>query len=326
MTTRLAVIGLDQVGVSFGLALADYMDQVFRCGHDPAPSRLHKVNTEGAFDKIYFRLSEAVRDADVILLNVPIDQIEITLKDMSEDVKDGAIVINTSRLSVAVADWAARTLSAGRQFITMTPALNGAYLLQKPVEALIPHADLFTNSKMIISTNSGTHADAVDMVLDLTSLVGAQACFTDPGEADGLLAKIDTLPRLFTTALLHSTMNQPGWQDTKTMASEAFAQSTNAVQLFNETEHPALGIVLNRDNTLLALDGLIASLIEIRSWIELKDQTKLDDLITELRDGHADWQADRIEGDRENPSHTKMEKPAGTMKLFFGDPSKIIKK
>ena len=87
MTLQLTVIGLDQTGVSFGLALADVKDKLTRIGHDPAPKRTNKVETLGAFDKIHYRLNEAVRDADVILISLPADEVENTLKDMAEDLK-----------------------------------------------------------------------------------------------------------------------------------------------------------------------------------------------------------------------------------------------
>ena len=71
MTLQLTVVGLDQTGVSFGLALASVKDKLVRIGHDPAQKRSNAVETLGAFDKVHFRLNEAVRDADIVLLCLP---------------------------------------------------------------------------------------------------------------------------------------------------------------------------------------------------------------------------------------------------------------
>ena len=60
MTTQITVIGLDQIGASIGLALADYKDHIVRVGHDSDSAKMKRLEKESAFDKTFTKLSESV--------------------------------------------------------------------------------------------------------------------------------------------------------------------------------------------------------------------------------------------------------------------------
>lgn len=326
MAIQFTVVGLDQTGVSFGLALADFKDKVFRRGHDPVPTRARKVDAAAAFEKIHYRLSEAVRDADVVLLSLPVDEIESVLKDMAQDLKEGVIVISTSRSCAAVNEWARQYLPAGSRFISMIPAINGIYLQENPLEASTPHGDLFKNCEMVIATTPETHPNAVSLVSELTELLGAHAYFTDSLEADGIHARVDLLPKLVSSALLLNTMQRSGWQDSKRLASKAYAAGTDAVQHFTETEHPGVSLVLNRENLMVALDDMIATLSKLRSLIDEKDSEGLDELLLSLKNDHAEWLDLRRDGDWDKLNREKTEQPGGIFKRLLGDPGRLKKK
>jgi prephenate dehydrogenase len=326
MTLQLTVVGLDQAGVSFGLALASVKDNLVRIGHDPAQKRTNKVETLGAFDKIHFRLNEAVRDADIVLLSLPADQVEITLKDMAEDLKAGAIVIDTSRACLTASQWASQSLPDGAHFISMIPSINGHYLRENASDVNLPRADLFANCEMIIATTHETHADAMKMASEITTITGAHSCLTDVYEADGLFARIDLMPKLASAALLLATLDQPGWSDAKRLASRAYAQSTDTIQFFNELVNPAAEIFNNKENALRALDGLTSALANIREQVESNDNKRLDAVLLDLKEGQAEWSDLRYTGDWDKEDRDELAKPGSMLKRMFGDPSKLLKK
>lgn len=326
MTIQLTVVGLDRVGVSLGLALAEQKEKLYRCGHDAVSSKIKKAETEGAFDKMFFHLKEAIHEADVVFLSLPVDQIEDTLKEMAEDLKEGAVVINTAPANTAFIEWAEKILPEGRHFISMVPAGNGAYLHESAAEAQIPRADYFRNADMLIPTDHSTHADAVSMVSELTTLVGANARFIDPLEADGILAKTDLLPKLVSSALLLATMEQPGWLDSRRIASSAYAKATSAIQQLSENEHPGANAMANRDIAIQTLNDVISSLVQIRTMVEDGDQKSLDALLDELQQNHAEWMDLRSDGDWEKQSREKSEKPASLLGRMFGTSLKTNKK
>jgi len=326
MTLQLTVIGLDQTGVSFGLALASVKDKLLRIGHDPAQKRSSNVETLGAFDKVHFRLNEAVRDADIVLLSLPADQVEITLKDMAEDLKANVIVIDTSRASLTTSQWAAQYLPANAHFISMIPSINGHYLRENASDAKLPRADLFANCEMIIATTHETHPDAMKMASEITTISGAHPCLTDVYEADGLFARIDLMPKLASAALLLATLDQPGWLDGKRLASKAYAQTTDTIQFFNELVNPSAEIFNNKENALRALDGLSSALATLREQVESNDNKRLDAVLLDLKEGQAEWSDLRYSGDWDKSDRDELAKPGSMLKRMFGDPSRLLKK
>ncbi len=318
MTLQLTIIGLNRAGLSFGLALEEEKDKLFRCGFDPAAAKVKSAETLGAFDKMFYHLKEAVRDADVVLLSLPVDQIEETIKEMADSLKEGAVLINTAPANTAFNEWSKKYLPAGRRSISMIPAGNGLYLLESEEEGRLPHADLFRNADLLLAVDVDTHPDAVSMATDLAAIIGAKPCFVDPLEADGMLAKIDLLPKLAAYALLDSTIQQSGWQDTKRFASATYAKGVSLLQHSEESAHPSEQFLANRANALFAIDGMLSSLVNLRALIEKNDGKSLDALLTELQDDLNEWLDLRAEGDFEKKNAEPTRKPATVMGRLFG--------
>ena len=82
----------------------------------------------GAFDKIMVNLHGAVENADLVILAIPVGEIEDTLKVIAEDLRPGVVVIDTSPVKVAVTESAQKILGPDRYFVTMSSGLNAAYL------------------------------------------------------------------------------------------------------------------------------------------------------------------------------------------------------
>lgn len=314
MTIQITVIGMNQVGLSLGLALAEHKDKVFRCAHDPVPARMKQVATAASFDKLYYNLPEAVREADVVVLSLPLDQVAETLKRMAEHLKPEVVVIDTSPSRVSTAALAKKLLPADRFFVSMMPVINGTLMSE---EALTPNADYFKNTDMVISTEHGTNPEAVDLVTDLTRLLGARVYFVDPLEADGICARVDLLPKLTSVALLLSTIGQPGWQDARKVASGAYQQGASALDFIEEIEQPSAGFLANKANAISSLNTMIESLIRIKGLIESEDHKGLDELLGDLRDDHAEWLAHRVSGDWESADQGDKAENKGILSRLF---------
>ena len=136
------------------------------------------------------------------------------------------------------------------------------------------------------------------MASEITTITGAHACLTDVYEADGLFARIDLLPKLASAAVLLATLDQPGWQDAKRLASRPYAQATDVIQSFNELANPSAELFNNRENTLRALDGLSAALAKscVNRW-KSNDDKRLDAILLDLKEGQAEWSDLRATGE-----------------------------
>ena len=208
MTVQITILGLGQIGTSIGLALAGHKDLVRRIGNDIDANIARRAEKMGAVDHVIFNLPSAVRQADLVVLALPVDQIHEVLVVISQDLKEGAVVIDTSLAKGTVANWAAALLPPERHFVAWTPTINQTYLHENIYGIEAAHADLFRDCLIFITCPRDTSAPAIKLATDLTSLVGAKPFYADQAEVDGLVAANTLLPQLAAAALLDFG-NQP---------------------------------------------------------------------------------------------------------------------
>ena len=299
MTIQITILGLGQVGASIGLALAEKKDDILRVGNDREPDITKKVQKMGAVDQTHYNLPAAVRNADIVLLCMPVDEIKQTLEAIAADLREGCVVIDTSPVKQGVAEWARQLLPNDRHYLAMTPTLNPAYLHEFAVGSEAAHADLFKNSLMIITSLPGANADALKLTSDLAVLVGGTPFFADPDEIDGVMAAVHLLPQLLAATLVDVTVNQPGWTEARKVAGRAYAHTTLPLLDMTESEYYGQGALLNKVNTLRLLDTTIASLRAMREEIAEEDEKSLKDRIKAAVDARMKWQAQREKADWE---------------------------
>jgi prephenate dehydrogenase len=299
MTTEITIVGLGQIGASIGLALGNQKPPIHRTGNDLEPEFGRRAQKMGAVDQVVFNIPRSVKNADVVILACPVDELRENLKAIADDLRPGAVVINTAPVRTAVDAWAKEILPADRYFISATPTITGAYLPDTTVGPDSAHADLFKDSLMVITTPPGTHPDALRLATDLASLLGAKPYFADPVEADGLLAASYTLPELAAAALVNATIDEPGWIEGRKLAGHAFEVMTGPLLKIDENKILGTTALLNRDNVLRAIDNLIRALYDLRTQIEKQDSQALHKLIYHALDGRIRWWGERRTGNFE---------------------------
>lgn len=299
MSVQITVLGLGAVGTSIGLALAAHKDSVTRMGNDREISVMRQTERMGAFDKTALNLHDAVENAGVVVLALPVDEIEETLKVIAEDLRPGTVVVDTSPVKVAVAEIAGRLLGPECHFVTLTSSLNPAYLDDLAAGPDAAHADLFKNSTMTITSPPGTHPDALELAADLAALLGAKPYFTDPYESDGLMAASHTLPTLLAAALVRAVTDQPGWTEGRRLAGQPFYLTTRPVEHMDESKLLGQSALMNHDNVVRMLDAALDSLQELRNLVDSRDADGLDAYLRQAQDNRALWlkqrRADRWE-------------------------------
>ncbi len=297
MTIQITIIGLGQIGASFGLALQPQAEQLKRVGHDKELSIARQAEKMKAVDRVEANLHKAVREADLVLLCLPAGQLQETMQLIAEDLKEGAVVMDTCPAKEMAAAWAAELFPAGRYYIGLTPVINPSYLHATETGIGAAHSDLFRGGLMGIVAPHQTELAAIKLASDLTRLVGANPLFADPLEIDGLISATHLLPQLMAAALLDATIDQPGWREGRKVAGRAYAEaSAPMAYLANEPESLGVASILNRENLLRLLDSAIASLENLRGDIEAKDQAALNDRLKIARAGREIWWSQRQTG------------------------------
>lgn len=310
MTIQISIIGLGQIGASVGLALGQYPDLVQRVGHDRDINNAQRAEKLGALDRVSMNLISAVREADLVLLSLPIDQIRETLELIAQDLKENAVVMDTGPVKEVVAAWAAELLPPERFYVGLTPVLNPDYLHEHASGINAAHSDLFRKGLIAITAPPRTPSDAIKLAADLTRLLGADPLFFDPIEIDSLMAATHILPQLVAAALLNATVDQPGWREGRKVAGRAYSEVTNPVVLLSEPKAVTSEASLNRDHVLRWLDSLISSLHGMRADLVEQNLSGLEQRLLRARLSRetwwyqrqsADWQSIELSSDQKAP-------------------------
>jgi prephenate dehydrogenase len=296
MSIQLTIIGLGQIGTSVGLALAGKKDLILRMGHDKESGNAKRAEKMGALDKTHYNLPASVRDADIVLLSIPFDGIRETLEFIRDDLKEGAVVMDTAPVKGPVFEWAKQYIPEGRFYVGLIPALNPAYIHEMKAGIDAARADLFQKGLFGIVTPPGTPGEAVKLAADFSRLVGAEPMFTERVEVDSLMASLHLLPQLMSAALIGMTVDQPGWLEARKLAGKAYAAATGA--LFYQDTSAGLrdAVLADRENTLRVLDTLTVSLNTIREEIAAQDTAQLGTRLDKAIDGRARWWGLRDKG------------------------------
>jgi prephenate dehydrogenase len=279
MTIQITIVGLGQIGASVGLALGDHRELVRRIGHDREFGIARHAEKIGAVDKVMINLPSAVREADLVLLALPLDQIRDTLAVIREDLKEGVVVMDTGPVKEAVAAWAVEIFPPERYYVGLTPVINPAYLHEVDTGLNAARPDLFRNGMIGIVAPPRTPSEAIKLAADLTQLLGATPYFADLLEIDGLMAATHTLPQLMAAALLNATVGQPGWREGRKVAGRSYAETTLSITHPTEPATLRAAALFGRENVVRVLDSLIASLQSIRDDVQAQDVKALDECL-----------------------------------------------
>ncbi|MBE0699808.1 MAG: prephenate dehydrogenase [Anaerolineaceae bacterium] len=295
MTIKISIIGLRKIGASIGLALAQIKDQATRVGNDRDPGISKQAEKMGAVDKTTFNLPSAVRDADIVILAVPVNEIRETLEAIAPDLKPGSVVIDTSPLKDKVMQWAKEFLPGNdRYFVSVTFSTNPAYFNEIGDVTEKAHADLFQNSLMLISSLPGIDESALNLTTNLAQILGAQPLFSDAVEIDGLLASTHLLPKLISVALVNATVSQTGWREARKVAGQVYARVTEPALHPDEEKEMGKTALYNAENTLRVLDQFLAEIHGIRDAIANQEETELHNLLENALVEREQWWQQRL--------------------------------
>jgi len=307
MTKQITIIGLGQIGASVGLALAPYKSSIKRVGHDKAPGTARSAQALGAVDEINFNLPASVREADIVLLAVPFSELEETFKFIGNDLKQGAVVLDSAPLKAKAAEWAEKYIPSGRSYVGLVPSIGPDHLLNVGAGQSAAQADLFHQALFLVCPARNTDGAGVKRVTDLLELLGASPLFSDPLEADGLMAALHTLPQLMSLSLLNATVKQPGWQEARKMASRPYGLAAAAALYLDQAEAVVESMRFNRLNVMRVLDNAIRSLTELRAALDEEDLKSAGELVDDAYLGGMQWLKDRLGADWEAEDRPPIE-------------------
>lgn len=187
---RLTLIGLGLIGSSLARAVADNLPDWRVTGFDADPAVRVRARDLMLAPTIADTLSDAVADADLIVLCVPVGAVEAVARDIAPLIAPGTIVSDVGSSKQGVLDAMVRALPNAR----IVPAHPVAGTEASGPDA--GFATLFQGRWCILTPPADPDADAVMAVQHLWEAVGARVEVMDAARHDQVLAVTSHLPHL----------------------------------------------------------------------------------------------------------------------------------
>ena len=298
-----------------GMALKKAPFEATIIGHDSDREKLRTAETLKAIDKSEWNLVTSIINADIIIITVPMNEVELTLEAMGEDVQAHTLVLDLSPQKALPAKWAKSYLKRG-YYVGALPVLTVGALQDGRSPSDVAHADIFRNSLFCLMPTANIDPEAVETAVNVGLLVGALPYFVDPEEYDSLMQGVQFLPGLLSSALMGAVKESPGWRDILRYAGQPFAMAT--LPLNRATESTLLA-TQDKSATLHWLDAILKELQQIRQLVAEGDGDVLQSILADRNLEREKWLKTRERNAWAEESQIKTGPLPGMAEQIMGD-------
>lgn len=189
---RLAIIGLGLIGGSLARALRNAGVVAQISGYDPDPTRRRDAERLCVIDRVYDQPAAAVRDADVVVLAVPVLHTADALIECLPACKLDVVVTDVGSTKQSVLDEVQRVCGK------LPPWFVAAHPIAGTEKSGVANsiADLFRKHRVIITPHEGQDPKAREMIAKLWAATGARVVEMDASRHDEIFAATSHLPHV----------------------------------------------------------------------------------------------------------------------------------
>lgn len=192
------MIGVGLIGGSLARALreAGAVKQIVGCGR--GRDNLEKALELGVIDAWTHEISEAVQDADMIFLAIPLGAMEAAFRQMKDHLADDAVITDGGSSKASVVE--AAEAAFGEVPDSLVPGHPIAGTEQNGVEASF--ADLYKQRRVILTPLDNTDAEALGRVRAMWQSCGSEVTEMSVIHHDEVLAATSHLPHMLAFGLV----------------------------------------------------------------------------------------------------------------------------
>lgn len=203
MIDKLCIIGVGLIGSSLSLALKQAGAVAEVVGYGRNRDNLQKGRELGVLDRYESSLAAAVKDADVIVVAVPLGAMQQVFAEIAAAAPADALITDVGSAKGSVVQAALAELGDGiSRFVPGHPIAGGE---QSGVEA--GYATLFQGRRVILTPLAQTDAAASARIDAMWRKCGADIEYLEIEHHDKVLAATSHLPHMLAYALVHHLSN-----------------------------------------------------------------------------------------------------------------------
>lgn len=323
-TIRVSILGLGRLGASFGLALRRYnarkdARQRFEVvGFDLDERVAARARALGACDTTARGIAAAAAERQIVILALPFHEAEAAWSLIGRAMQPGTVVIDTAPFKQPSLTWAKKYAHDEVYLVGAAPIVNARYLFDGLDDLEHAAEDYFDDGVMLISPAAKADRDAVQLVTDLSALIGAQVRFTDPAEHDSWASVMEALPALIGVVAFEAIASQSHWDDARRVGNPAFGQLTHHLL---EMHPDALRDLLLRERAALIrqIDAFSEALAAVRAVLAADDRAALEALLIRQNASFSEWLTRRRRNEWDpNPDGARPAVAETLMTSMFG--------
>jgi prephenate dehydrogenase len=271
----LAILGLGLMGGSLGLAarrsgVVSRVQAYARRGESRA-----KAITLNVVDSAFETPAEAVAEADIVVVCVPVLQIPALVEQCATSLKSGAVITDVGSTKHEVVESIESLLhGSGAEFVGSHPMAGSE---QTGIGAA--NADLYQDATVIVTPTTRSGIDAVATIQEFWAALGAQVETMSPQAHDGLIARTSHLPHLVAAALVDTVLGKS--PEASGLCANGFRDTTRVAAGSEEIWHDI--VKTNPACVSEALGDMITSLQDIRGLVDRGEFDHIRDYLESCR-------------------------------------------
>jgi prephenate dehydrogenase len=289
MMRRLCIIGVGLIGGSAALAARDRQLCGEIVGIDPDAGNLSRALELGVIDRGSTAPNEWVRDADFVLLAVPVGSLRSVLDTLKPLWSDGTVYTDAGSTKMSVVDNLRQCY--GEVPANFVPGHPIAGAEQSGVEAA--QSELYFGKRVILTPGPGCDPGCLRAVTSFWSAIGANVALMEPDHHDAVLAATSHLPHVLAFTLAHLLGAKDAQQEIFQYASGGFRDFTRIA-----SSDPTMWLdicLANRSHILPLIEEFCAELGAFAHSLQAGSSEEVFDFLASAREARQRFLA-RLEG------------------------------
>ncbi len=281
----ITIWGVGLIGGSLGLALKKNGFAGERIGLGRNLGRLKIAQELDAVDTITVNVSEGIQKSNLTVLCSPVNYVSVLVRDVIESIKSD----QEHTVLTDVGSTKSMIVRSVDRMLDEAGTRNYSFVGGHPMAGshdtgvVAAQADLFENSKCLLTPTEYTDVQPLELVRDLWRFVGAETVLMSPELHDELIGAASHLPHLIASILANSVANSG--------TDEGNALDFTATG-FRDTTRIAAGtpglwtgiFAQNSEVVLQLIDNFVDNIKEFRTLLKTENHSEIERVLTEAQE------------------------------------------
>lgn len=280
---KIVICGVGLIGGSLALALRKNGYTGCIVGLERNQEILSRAYALGIVDNAGMTMDETFRDADLLVLSVPVAQTGNVLEMVMPYLSAEMVVTDTGSTKTDVIAMARKVL--GEKIDRFIPAHPIAGREMNGPEAATN--DLFAGRKTVITALSENHRDDIEKIAGLWEQCGSVIHYLSPDDHDNVFATVSHMPHLLAYGLVDYVANHAKSDLFFQYAASGFRDFTRIAGSSPEMWRDIT--LANRIYLLNEMDAYLEELKRMRDLVEKADGFELEKIYANARKARMNW-------------------------------------